>query len=180
MSTNDAAAYIHDAEIFVDMWLERNLQFSTEKRTDLRFTSDDVPKAIKAATAKFAAFFIYVAIYHEQAQPGLPRDINDISLGMRRDEDLSSWAIQAKYYLNGFIDKYSKFFNPETGAVNTTAPRWRSTAPLFDAVGVVYVGDGMKLPELDEFVARADMTYDGALDWDLLTPYINQFIYEVW
>jgi len=171
MSMNDAVQFINDAEIFADMIIEENIGFTELKRDELRFARDEVPKGVRQATARIAAFFIYSSIYHQQSIPGLPNNINDISNADRRD-DLSSWIEQAKRYLQGFIKKYSMFFDPETGDAVTTAPRWQSMDTLFDGVGVYGVGEGLKLPALDEFKEQTDMSYAGLLDWDLLEYYI--------
>ena len=171
MSTNDAIRFIQDAEVLVDVILEENLAYLTAKDQELRFTLTTTPKAIRRATSRFAAFFIYITIYSEQAIPGLPQNINDITTALvKRDDDLSSWSKQAMRYLNAYIVKYQEFFDPESGAVVNTGPRWRNIDSLFDAVGVYNVGEGLKLPELNEFKTQAQMSYDGLLDWDLLLP----------
>jgi len=174
MSVNDAIKFIKDSEIFVDMLIEENIGFTTENRSTLIFTRDDVPKTVRVATTKFAAFFIYSAVYNEQSMPGLPTSINDITLGNRRDNDISYWPQQGMRLMEGFIKKYSTFFDIESGTPSTTSPRWMATESLFDATGVAYVGDGLKLPDLDQFKEAAYMTYDNLLDWDLLTPYVNE------
>jgi len=175
MSTMDAIKFIQDSEILVDMIIERNLTFTEEKRYDLRFTREDVPKAIGIATAKFAAFFIYSSIYNEQAQTGIPTNLNDITAGSRRPDDFSSWPRQAMFYLDAFVKKYTEKFNINTGNPVTTGPRWRGHGNLFDAGGVAYVGDGLMLPEIDAFREAASMTYDNLLDWDLMIPYIGSY-----
>jgi len=173
MSTSDAIKFIQDSEILVDMIIERNISFTEEKRQDLRFTRCDIPKAIGVATVKFAAFFIYSSIYNEQAQTGIPTNLNDITMGARRIDDFSSWPKQAMFYLDAFVKKYTEKFNLETGNPVTSGPRWRSTGNLFDASGVAYVGDGLMLPELNAFREAASMTYDNLLDWDLMTSYVG-------
>jgi hypothetical protein len=173
MSTNDAIKFIKDSEEFVDMLIEENIVFTIENRSNLIFTRDNVPKTIRVATTKFAAFFIYSAVYNEHSIAGLPNSINDITIGIRREDDISTWPKQAMRLMQGFIAKYSTYFDVETGTPSTTSPRWMATESLFDASGVAYVGDGLKLPDLDKFKENAEMTYDNLLDWDLLTPYVN-------
>lgn len=168
MSISDAIRFIQDAEVLCDVIIEENIRFSTEARKDLRFQRGDVPKAVKKAAMRFAAFFIWTTIYNEQAISGLPSSINDISIGDRRVNDLSSWAKQAIRYLEGFIKKYTENFDPETGTAVVSAPRWRGMDSLFDAVGVAYVGEGLKLPEFDVFKERSQMSYEGLLDDDLM------------
>jgi hypothetical protein len=179
MSTNDAIAFIQDAEIFVDMVLEENLQFTDSKDTEIRFDSRTVPKAVRAATSRIAAFFIYSTVYNEQAISGIPgANINDITAGYRRPDDFSSWPRQAMRYLQGWIVKSQKYFDPETGEAMASGPRWRSVGAFFEGQGVYGVGSGMKLPELNTFNDRSQMNYDGILDYDLLGMNENQWNVE--
>lgn len=175
MSINDGIKFTQDAEILVDMILEKNVRFTEEKKYDLRFERGEIPKGIRRATAKFAAFFIYSSIYNEQAQPGLPNNINDITLGLRREEDLSTWPKQASTFLRGFIDKYTSYFNYDTGDAAVTAPQWITSDTMFDATGVAYVGEGLKLPEMNEFTEMSNMSYDGLLDWDMMTTWVDSW-----
>lgn len=170
MSIADAIRFIQDAEVLCDVIIEENIRFATEARENLRFQRSSVPKAVKAAAARFAAFFIWTTIYNEQAIPNVSNTINDITQGSTRRSDLSSWATQAMRYLEGFIKKYTDFFDPESGTPVNGGPRWSATDSLFDAVGVAYVGEGLKLPELNTFTERAQMSYEGLLDDDLMTP----------
>ena len=171
MSTSDAIKFIQDAEVLVDVIIEENVRYLESKDQTLRFDRDTVPKAVRAACSRFAAFFIYSTIYNEQTISGLPDNLNDISaIANRRIEDLSTLPRQAIRYLEGWIKKYTEFFNPDTDATVTSAPRWRSMGAFFDAGGVAYVGEGLKLPEFDVFQENVQMNYKGLLDWDLLTP----------
>ncbi|HEC72010.1 MAG: hypothetical protein ACTSW7_01190 [Candidatus Thorarchaeota archaeon] len=171
MSINDAIQFIRDAEILVDVILEENLGYTEAKDNELRFTRSTAPKAIGAATARFAAFFIYTTIYKEQQIAGLPSNINDITTALiHRNDDLSSWAKQAMKYLSGYIKKYSEYFDPESGNALQTAPRWITDDSLFDGKGVVGVGKGLRRPDIDLFFSRSNQSYDGLLDWDLLFP----------
>ena len=171
MSINDTIQFIRDAEILVDVILEENIGYLEAKERELRFTRATIPKSVSAATARFAAFLIYTTIYKEQEITGLPRNINDITTALtQREDDLSSWAKQAMRYLTGYIKKYTEFFNPESGEAIQTAPRWISEDLLFDGKGVVGVGKGLRKPDRDTFFSRANMSYDGLLDYDLLFP----------
>lgn len=169
MSIMDALQFVRDAEILVDVILEENLGYTTPKDNELRFERVDVPKAVRASTARFASFLIYSTIYQEQTIPGLPGNLNDIiSIANMRGDDISTLPKQAMRYLQAYINKYKDFFDPESGDTLTTAPRWINTETLFDAVGVAGVGEGVKLPSIDRFFDRATMSYAGLLDWDLL------------
>jgi len=171
MSIFDAIQFVRDAEILVDVILEENIGYTEAMEDGLRFTRSTVPKAVSAATCRFAAFFIYTTIYNEQAITGLPNNINDITTALlQRDNDLSSWAKQAMRYLSGYIKKYTEYFDPESGAAIQTAPRWITEDSLFDGKGVVGVGKGLRRPDIDIFFSRSNQSYDGLLDWDLLFP----------
>ena len=182
MSINDAIRFAQDAEVFTDMILEENIGYTTEKRDELRFTIDDVPKAIRIATSKFAAFFIHSTIYNVQALPGVPGSINDIS-NERRYNDLATWLKQGFRYIEGYIAKYTKFFNPEDGTAVINSPRWMAMDALFDAVGVQGVGEGLKMPDIDTFKDSAQMSYDGLLDYDLMAyanaDYVSTVLYNM-
>lgn len=168
VSTEDAVAFVHDAEVLIDTILEANLPMTEPKETSLRFDGDTVPKAVRAACCRFAAFFIYSTVYNEQAISGIPgANINDITAGLRKGDDFSSWPRQAMKYLEAWLAK-SQFFDPESGAAIASGPRWRSVSPFFGGQGVYGVGGGMKLPEMNTFTEQATMNYDGILDWDLL------------
>lgn len=171
MSINDAIQFIRDAEILIDVILEENIGYTSATENSLRFTRETTPKAISAATCRFAAFLIYTTIYKQQEMTGLPDNINDITTALiKRDDDLSSWAKQAMRYLTGYIKKYTDFFDPESGDSLQTAPRWITEDSLFDGKGVVGVGKGVRRPNKDIFFSRANQSYDGLLDWDLLLP----------
>jgi hypothetical protein len=169
MSTSDAIKFIQDAETLVDVILEENIAYLQAKDSELRFERGDVPKAIIAATARFAAFFIYSTIYNQQTIPGLPGNINDItSIAFQRENDFSTLPKQAMRYLQGFITKYKEFFNPETGEALASAPRFISFGTFFDASGVYGVGEGLKLPEKDKYFEQTLLVLEGLLDWDLM------------
>jgi hypothetical protein len=166
MSINDAIRFIQDSEILCDVIIEENIAFTEEKRTELRFERGNVPKAVRVAAAKFAAFFIWTTVYKEQNNPG---GLPDVGKGTE-EINMAGWFRQGMRYLDGFIKKYTEHFDPEDGSTVTTAPRWSAMDPLFDAVGVTYVGEGLKLPQLDAFTERAQMSYEGLLDDDLMVP----------
>ena len=168
MSTEDAIRYIQDAEIYVDMLVEQRLSYIEAKEQELRFTRDTIPKTLSMATAKFASFFIYSTIYSENAMPGLPGSINDISKSDNRADDLSSWAKQGNELVDGYVRKYTKYFNSDTGKAIRNGPQWETTESLFDATGVYGVGEGIVFPEINRIEDRLNMSYDGLLDYDLL------------
>jgi len=169
MSIQDALFFIRDAETLVDVILEENLGYTTAKDDERRFDRDSVPKAVRASTARFGAFLIYTTIYQEQTIAGLPGNLNDITnVTNMRGDDISTVSKQAMRYLQGYINKYKEFFDPESGDALTTAPKWLKIEPMFDAMGVAGVGEGVKLPSMDTFFDRANMSYAGLLDWDLL------------
>ena len=168
MSITDAVKFIQDAEVMCDVIIESEVNYLTPKDTAIRFDRDTVPKAVRLACARLAAFFIYTTVYNEQAIPGIPTNLNDITEALRRDNDLSSWVKQARKYLDGWIRKYTMFFDPETGNANVTGPRWRNIQPFFEAAGVYGVGEGIKIPQNDQFRTTADLNYAGLLDLDLL------------
>lgn len=174
MSITDAMEFIREAEYFVDAILEANLPYQLTKDLYHRFNYNSVPKAIRFATSRFAAFFIYTTIYNEQQFPGMPSSIHDITVPLlKRSEDLSTWPKQAMLALHKFIEKYESFFDPESGEGRTTSPRWWSSDTLFDGQGVYGVGEGLKLPDFDVFMTRNNQSYQGLLDWDLLWPLIQ-------
>jgi len=177
MSISDAILFIKDAETLVDVILEENISYLTAKDTTTRFERNTVPKAVEAATSRFAAFFIYTTIYNEQSINGLPNNINDITVALsKRENDLSSWVKQAMKYLDGYVKKYTSQFDPESGLAIATAPRWINDPIIFNASGVYNVGDGVFLPDKDKIFNREEMTYNSLLDWDLMIPYINQYL----
>jgi len=168
MSTDDAIAFIQDAEVLVDIIIEENIGYLEQKDTELRFDRDTVPKAVRQACARFAAFFIYTTVHNEQTIPGLPNNINDITTGLKRDNDLSTWPKQAIRYLNAWIKKQNEFYDTETGQALSRGPRWSGVKPIFDAAGVYGVGVGLRLPDVNQFYDRSQMNYDGLLDYDWL------------
>ena len=169
MSIMDALGFVRDAETLVDVILEESIGYVEAKDQERRFVRDDVPKAVRAATSRFAAFMIYSTIYQEQTIAGLPGNLNDITnVANMRGDDIATLSKQAMRYLQGYIKKYTELFDPESGDPLTTSPRWIKMDTLFDAVGVMGVGEGIKLPYADKFFDRAEMSYAGLLDWDLL------------
>jgi len=172
MSQADAVRFINDAEVYVDMLLEENLSWLEAKESELRFTRDNIPKTLSQAASRFAAFFIYSSIYNEQTIPGLPGNIDDISNGVNRgpdQEDLSSWATHANRLVKGYVRKYSKYFNGETGKAVSNGAQWIKTESVFERVGICGVKDGVKFPERNAFKIKTEDSFNYCVNYYLLT-----------
>lgn len=102
LSKYDATAFIQDAELYVDAFLESNIRFTSISESSLIFPFDStsvVPKSVRLATAYMSAYMMYKTIYLDNMTDDTKESYS------------ASYLKESINLLKAFIEKWNKSYN---------------------------------------------------------------------